>query len=224
MTKVSNQSYQLIKSFTKQVTLMKNTSTSRKCEENGISFCGKSRFIIIKLEHMNLFDASNIFHKIVLHFISVTCYQKIQIPLAIFREIKFDGFEVSLTRNCQNGSFLKKKSKVGNTDVPLLFQNKDFDKESTNSEKEDLEDENDEDENSDVAESTTINNPNATAKSKKPSKTFKKNLSKSISQLQTLKQKSGKNALKAKRATKFSKKGTTKSKRAKFYHPKKKTD
>ena len=116
-------------------------------------------------------------------------------------------------------------SKVGNTDVPLLFQNKDFDKESTNSEKEDLEEENekDEDENSD-AESTTINNPNATAKSKKPSKTFKKNLSKSISQLQTLKQKSGKNALKAKRATKFSKKGTTKSKRAKFYHPKKKTD
>lgn len=221
MTKVSNQRYQLIKSFTKQVTLMKNTSTSRKCEENGISFCRKSRFIIIKLEHMNLFDASNIFHQIVLHFTSVT-------KKAILREIKSDGFEVSLTRNCQNGSFLKKKkkknpAKLATLTFPLLLQNKDFDKESSNSEKEDLEEEKDEDENSD-AESTTINNPNATAKSKKPSKTFKKNLSKSISQLQTLKQKSGKNALKAKRATKFSKKGTTKSKRAKFYHPKKKTD
>ena len=118
MTKVSNQRYQLIKSFTKQVTLMKNTSTSRKCEENGISFCRKSRFIIIKLEHMNLFDASNIFHQIVLHFTSVT-------KKAILREIKSDGFEVSLTRNCQNGSFLKKKekkpSKVGNTDVSSPF-------------------------------------------------------------------------------------------------------
>lgn len=68
---------------------------------------------------MNLFDASNIFHQIVLHFTSVT-------KKAILREIKSDGFEVSLTRNCQNGSFLKKKkekkpSKVGNTDVSSPF-------------------------------------------------------------------------------------------------------
>merc|ERR1712001_185791 len=58
--------------------------------------------------------------------------------------------------------------------------------------------------------------------SKKISKTMKKNISKSISELQTLKQKSKSSVAKVKKASKFQKK-TAKSKRSKHYHPKKNT-
>ena len=58
--------------------------------------------------------------------------------------------------------------------------------------------------------------------SKKISKTMKKNISKSISELQTLKQKSKSSVAKFKKASKFQKK-TAKSKRSKHYHPKKNT-
>ena len=57
---------------------------------------------------------------------------------------------------------------------------------------------------------------------KKVSKTMKKNISKSISELQTLKQKSKSSVAKVKKASKFQKK-TAKSKRSKHYHPKKNT-
>merc|ERR1712045_1100634 len=49
-----------------------------------------------------------------------------------------------------------------------------------------------------------------------------KNISKSISELQTLKQKSKSSVAKVKKASKFQKK-TAKSKRSKHYHPKKNT-
>ena len=58
--------------------------------------------------------------------------------------------------------------------------------------------------------------------SKKISKTMKKNISKSISELQTLKQKSKNSVAKVRKASKYQKK-TAKSKRSKHYHPKKNT-
>merc|ERR1712150_251179 len=57
---------------------------------------------------------------------------------------------------------------------------------------------------------------------KKFSKNMMRNISKSISELQTLKQKSKSSVAKVKKASKFQKK-TAKSKRAKHYHPKKNT-